>query len=253
MYCFTVDAYGTVFYNRDLNEVLWHAGASGVDNNTTALSVMLHGSTNDAPNNENTRSLGILLDVLTSKCPEFPAGRGDVYGHKEMPNARTACPGKYMELVTAYRENRYPNTISNQDDMTGITPIEQAFKSGGDLFVTVKLEDKSKISNFGLSEDKAVPVTYTEGIQTGDVYAPTASANAHNLLVYLNEANEQISSLQGSVERLEASVIDKEQANKSLLMEIDRLNSLPTGVQEITLEVALKKVIAFISQAIRKS
>jgi hypothetical protein len=253
MYCFTIDAYGTVFYNRDLDEVLWHAGATGVDNNTSALSIMLHGSTPDRPNKENTRALGILLDVLTTKCPEFPAGRSDVYGHKEMPNCRTACPGNYMELVTAYRENRYPSSISNQDDMTGITPIEQAFKSGDDLFVTVKLDDKSKISNFGLSEDRAISIIYTEGLQTGDVYAPTASYNAHNLLALMNTAKEQKVALESSVSSLEVSLVSKEQLNRDLMMEISRLNDEIKKPQEITLELALRKVVRFITQAIRKS
>lgn len=50
-------------------------------------------------------SLKWYLDQLTQYTPQIPAGVGDVYGHQELPNNNTECPGTLLPYVQSYRNN----------------------------------------------------------------------------------------------------------------------------------------------------
>lgn len=96
---------GTIY---QVNKHEWVTWIDGV--NWDALGIVLNGYfhtpyNNDPVNNGGVqlKALRFLLDKLSTQHPEFPAGKGDVYAHRE--RASTACPGdKAFGYVKDYRD-----------------------------------------------------------------------------------------------------------------------------------------------------
>lgn len=97
-YHLEVDNAGEVYWCRDFTDVLWHVS----DANFRSLGISCH-ALNQDPTREMAEALQIIYDVLTTQTPEIPAGRANVFGHKEIPSNATACPGNFMTLVLEYR------------------------------------------------------------------------------------------------------------------------------------------------------
>lgn len=102
MYALIVDNVGDVFICRDFEHVTWHVG----NPNYSALATKYDCGGDQAPTREQIEAMQRVADVLTTKCPEFPAGRAQYYGHQEFKQfggTATACPGKFMPEVVRYR------------------------------------------------------------------------------------------------------------------------------------------------------
>ena len=99
-YPIKVDNVGDWFICRDFELILWNVS----DANYNTLSICLDGLRQPL-----TREMSVTLkkglDVLTTQCPEFPAARANVAGHREIPSNSTECPGNPMMAspVTEYR------------------------------------------------------------------------------------------------------------------------------------------------------
>ena len=99
MYHFKIDNVGEIFWCRDLEDLLWAAGPA----NATSIHICMDGTVGQTPTAAQAAGLNRLLYELCYKHPEFPAGRGNVKGHKEV--MATQCPGDSfgMPLVRAFR------------------------------------------------------------------------------------------------------------------------------------------------------
>lgn len=106
MYAFQVDNVGDVFITRDFEHVLWAVG----DANYSTVSGCWHGTLGQKPTREQIEAMQKIAVVLTTKCPEFPAGRGQVLGHKEVPGNSTACNGEFLPATQQFRSegNTHP-------------------------------------------------------------------------------------------------------------------------------------------------
>lgn len=102
MYHFKIDNAGGIFWTRDLEDVLWAVS----DGNYNHLSICLDCGEGQKPTREQAEALQKLLDELCFKHPEFPAGQGQVRGHKEVGGNSTTCPGSIMPMVLSYRSER---------------------------------------------------------------------------------------------------------------------------------------------------
>lgn len=108
MYAIVIDNVGDVFICRNLTDVTWHVG----DPNYTALAVKFDCGGNQPPTREQVESMQKVLDVLTTKCPEFPADASTTYGHLEFAQfggTATACPGQFLPEVQSYRRSSKVN------------------------------------------------------------------------------------------------------------------------------------------------
>ncbi len=99
MYHFKIDNVGEIFLCRPLNDLLWHAGPA----NYGSIAICMDGTQGQVPTASQAAALKRLLYELSYKHPEFPAGRSNVKGHKEV--MATACPGDNfgMPLVRQFR------------------------------------------------------------------------------------------------------------------------------------------------------
>lgn len=102
MYAWKIDNVGVVFITRDLEDVLWSVG----DQNYVTASYCFDGTTGEGCTREQIASEQILLEVLCFNCPEFPASRGNVLGHQEVPGNSTSCPGDFLASIRSYRGER---------------------------------------------------------------------------------------------------------------------------------------------------
>lgn len=102
MYHISISRSGAVRWCRNFEEITWHCGSP----NTTSIGVKLDGGEGQIYTQLQANALQALLDILTTKCPEFPASRGDVYGHLEMVQfggTATKCPDQFLPGVVSYR------------------------------------------------------------------------------------------------------------------------------------------------------
>ena len=102
MYHLSISRSGAIRWCRNFEEITWHCGSP----NTTSIGVKLDGGERQIYTQAQADALQVVLDVLTSKCPEFPASRKDVYGHLEMVpfgGTATKCPDRFLEGVISYR------------------------------------------------------------------------------------------------------------------------------------------------------
>lgn len=92
---------GTIYQMNKHEWVTWH-DSHNYDSIGIVMTGYFHPSVNNQPTNEQLASLKWLLDELSTKHPEFPAGKANVYGHRE--RSATACPGDNLApKVTEYR------------------------------------------------------------------------------------------------------------------------------------------------------
>lgn len=102
MYHISISRSGAIRWCRNLEEITWHCG----NPNTTAMAVKLDGGEGQIYTQAQANSLQVVLDILTTKCPEFPADRKDVYGHLEMAQfggTATKCPDQFLPGIVSYR------------------------------------------------------------------------------------------------------------------------------------------------------
>jgi hypothetical protein len=103
MYAISVDNVGEVFICRNFEEVTWHVG----NPNYSAVATKYDCGGDQDPTREQIEAMAKITNVLTTKCPEFPAGRAEYFGHKEFAQfggTATACPGKFMAEILRFRE-----------------------------------------------------------------------------------------------------------------------------------------------------
>ena len=98
-YHIKIDNVGDVFITRDFEHVLWNISNA----NYNGIGLCYDGTTGQNPTREQATTFDKLNDVLTTQCPEFPAGQANVKGHQEIPSNSTACPGTFMTPVREYR------------------------------------------------------------------------------------------------------------------------------------------------------
>ncbi len=102
MYAVIVDNVGDVFITREFEHVTWHVG----NPNYSALAIKFDAGADQLPTKEQIIAMQKLGDVLTTKCPEFPAAKKDYWGHKEFKQfggTATRCPDRFMTEVKRYR------------------------------------------------------------------------------------------------------------------------------------------------------
>lgn len=109
-YHLKVDNVGDIYVTRDFEHVLWNISNA----NYNGIGICWDGTTGQNPTREQAEAFEKLHKVLTTQCPEFPAGRANIKGHQEIPSNSTACPGTFMTPVREYRasgnvnEAQYP-------------------------------------------------------------------------------------------------------------------------------------------------
>ena len=50
------------------------------------------------------RQWGVLVELVTELCRAFGVGAAQVVGHREVPGARTLCPGRNMDMERLRKE-----------------------------------------------------------------------------------------------------------------------------------------------------
>lgn len=101
-YTFVILPNGHIHQINNFSDVTWTDGI-----NWDCVAICLKGYFHDPyfekPTSEQVAALKWLLDNLSTQHPEFPAAKGDVYGHRD--RAQTACPGNNLyPYPTEYRE-----------------------------------------------------------------------------------------------------------------------------------------------------
>jgi len=76
------------------------------------------------PTREQYEALKQLLDWLCTQNPQFPADQNDVFGHREVSDSYTACPGDLLlPFVQEYRNtNGNPNIPNVPYDWVSLQP-----------------------------------------------------------------------------------------------------------------------------------
>ena len=106
-YHYSIDNVGEIFWVRDHNKTLWHAGNLAINRTSIAIKLdgYFHPPHNQRPTREQYEALKQLLDKLCTQHPEFPADFDDVIGHREA--SPTACPGDtFFGAIPHYRATK---------------------------------------------------------------------------------------------------------------------------------------------------
>ncbi len=101
MYHRVVEPSGVIYETAPLELMTWHAHEPA---NSNALAIMVDVPLGGQPTLHQRAALFAYLEQLTQHTPAIPAGVGNVYGHREMPNNQTTCPGSVMALVEEWRQ-----------------------------------------------------------------------------------------------------------------------------------------------------
>ncbi len=101
MYHYRVSADGRVWRTQPEELVTWHARAA----NWHGLAICCDLGPGQPPAEAQLAGLEWLLRRLCYHRPDIPAGRRDVWGHRELGKAgnRTRCPGLLLEWVREFR------------------------------------------------------------------------------------------------------------------------------------------------------
>jgi N-acetylmuramoyl-L-alanine amidase len=83
-------------HNLDSKWEPWEYGAHAKGNNSASIGLCLVGNFDVDPLPAAMR--GLLVKQLVSLCSTFRLPASAVKGHKEMPGAATACPGRFVDL-----------------------------------------------------------------------------------------------------------------------------------------------------------
>lgn len=103
MYHYKVDAMGGIWQTQPETLITWHARAA----NPSGLGVCCDLGPRQQPTKKQLESLAALLIWLCYERPELPAGRANVWGHKEVKTNSTACPGALLPWVQQFRRNEW--------------------------------------------------------------------------------------------------------------------------------------------------
>lgn len=96
MYHRVVAPDGAIYLTNPLELVTWHAHSPA---NQQAMAIMVDVPLGGQPTAAQAEALHAYLEQLTLHTPAIPAGVHDVFGHREMPNNATTCPGTVFALV----------------------------------------------------------------------------------------------------------------------------------------------------------
>jgi hypothetical protein len=131
-YHFKIDNVGEIFWIRPFEQALYHAGNYPVNRQSIAICVdgYFHPDVNQNPTREQYEALKQLLDWLCTQNPQFPASQGDVFGHREVSQSYTACPGDILlPFVQNYRTSGGNPIIPNVPyDWASLQPATPAPK-----------------------------------------------------------------------------------------------------------------------------
>jgi N-acetyl-anhydromuramyl-L-alanine amidase AmpD len=103
-YHFVIAKSGKIYQINEFDDLTY---TDGINSESLAILVdgYFHPDVNEVPTLAQLSSLQELLDNLCSEHPEFPAGQGEVVGHREHSHAATACPGENLiQYVIRYRD-----------------------------------------------------------------------------------------------------------------------------------------------------
>lgn len=91
---------GTIYETEPLELITWnaHSPANEID-----LAILIDVGIGQNVTVLQRAALLAYLEQLCYHTPAIPAGPHDVYGHREMPNNATDCPGPAFDLVTEWR------------------------------------------------------------------------------------------------------------------------------------------------------
>jgi hypothetical protein len=146
-YHYWISQGGTIYQLNNHTDVTWHDS-----NNWDSIGVCVNGYFHPDHNNEPTKaqleSLKWLLTELSTKHPEFPAGFGNIVGHRE--RWATACPGNnFFPLVVEFREKR-----GNVSWTEGGTKLMEITKSDFDRLMKFSLDRDSISEYFGMDKEQ---------------------------------------------------------------------------------------------------
>ncbi len=102
MYHRVVAPDGAIYLTNPPELVTWHAHSRA---NEQAIAIMVDVPLGGQPTVAQAKALHAYLEQLTMHSPAIPASVHDVYGHREMPNNATTCPGAVFALVEDWRKN----------------------------------------------------------------------------------------------------------------------------------------------------
>lgn len=101
-YTFVILPNGNTHQINNFTDVTWTDGIN-FDCVAICLKGYFHTPYNEVPTAAQLKALKELLDELSTQHPEFPAGQGDVMGHRE--RSSTNCPGdKLFPYAKEYRD-----------------------------------------------------------------------------------------------------------------------------------------------------
>lgn len=103
MYAVKIDAWGNKYLCNNFERVLWHARIANYD----GLAVCVDLGPGQDPTPAQLAALHSVLMDACYKCPEFPAGRANVWGHQEIRTNSTDCPGRLLSFVQRFRANKW--------------------------------------------------------------------------------------------------------------------------------------------------
>jgi N-acetyl-anhydromuramyl-L-alanine amidase AmpD len=107
MYHRVITGDGTIYLTVPLEWITWNAYSPS---NEHDLAILIdcgigQGGNRQQPTAAQLASLKWYLDQLTQHTPQIRVGKGNVYGHRELPNNNTECPGTLLPYVQSYRNS----------------------------------------------------------------------------------------------------------------------------------------------------
>jgi len=126
-YHYFISGDGRLYRGREENVVGAHCRANGM--NFKSLGICLTGNfEQEHPSEAQLKTLEELIEKLRAK---YNIPIDNVLGHKEVPGARTVCPGRnFLEWLIAYRERKKKEKIEDEKFFLSriITLLEELIK-----------------------------------------------------------------------------------------------------------------------------
>jgi N-acetylmuramoyl-L-alanine amidase len=144
-YHYMIGRSGNTYKFNELDDITY-TDSQNVNSLAICLDGYFHPSVNDQPTTAQLTALQSLLDELTTRRPDIPAGRRDVVGHRNIsrifgrPEWSTACPGDILfERVLEYQRTGQiiipgagPQTLTKAEIMYNQT-VNTAVQIIGDI------------------------------------------------------------------------------------------------------------------------
>lgn len=86
-------------------------GAHAYGHNKDSIGIALIGNFNFRKPTE--KQLNSLIELLAENCRKYGLNKGDIYGHRELDNSNTSCPGEYIDMDELRRQVWRNITIDN--------------------------------------------------------------------------------------------------------------------------------------------